>query len=59
MNASEFIAILGEKRSELTRQQVLTLRGQALSGDAEGAKRGLEKILRRKHGENRQTKNGV
>jgi hypothetical protein len=32
----------------LTRQQIKTLRGQALSGDADGAIKGLERILRRK-----------
>ena len=32
----------------LTRQQIKTLRGQALSGDADGALKGLERILRRK-----------
>lgn len=32
----------------LTRQQVKTLRGQALAGDIDGAIKGLEKILKRK-----------
>lgn len=35
-------------RGELSRQQILTLRGQALAGDADGAMRGLQKILERK-----------
>lgn len=32
----------------LTRQQVKTLRGQALAGDTDGAMKGLENILKRK-----------
>lgn len=32
----------------LTRQQIKTLRGQALKGDIDGASKGLERILRRK-----------
>lgn len=33
-------------RGKLTPQQYKTLRGQILAGDAQGAKRGLMKILR-------------
>lgn len=39
---------LGHLRSakkQLTRQQYLTLRGQVLAGDSDGAMRGLKKIL--------------
>lgn len=32
----------------LTRQQLKTLRGQALSGDVDGAEKGLARILKRK-----------
>lgn len=32
-------------KQQLTRQQFLTLRGQILAGDSEGAMRGLQKIL--------------
>ncbi len=32
----------------LTRQQMKTLRGQALSGDIDGAVKGLERLLGRK-----------
>jgi hypothetical protein len=32
----------------LTRQQIKTLRGQALKGDTDGASKGLERLLRRK-----------
>jgi hypothetical protein len=38
---------LGRHREELTRQQMLSLRGIALGGDPAGAMRGLESILRR------------
>jgi len=43
----EFIEILGNYRGELTRQQIRTLRGQALAGDVKGARKGLVKILER------------
>ena len=32
-------------KSQLTRQQYKTLKGQILAGDAEGAMRGLKKLL--------------
>lgn len=35
-------------RNRLTPQQYKTLRGQILAGDAEGAMRGLRKLLERK-----------
>lgn len=35
-------------QGELTRQQIRTLKGQALAGDAAGAMKGLQKILERK-----------
>lgn len=35
-------------RPHLTAQQYRTLRGQVLAGDAEGAMRGLEKLLTRR-----------
>lgn len=34
-------------RYGLSRQQLKTLKGQALAGDLEGAMKGLDKILRR------------
>lgn len=34
----------------LTKQQLKTLRGQALAGDLEGAQRGLETIMTRREG---------
>ena len=36
------------KDQGLTRQQIKTLRGQALAGDIDGAIKGLERILERK-----------
>ena len=36
------------KEQGLTRQQIKTLRGQALAGDIDGAIKGLERILGRK-----------
>ena len=35
-------------RTKLTTQQYKTLRGQVLAGDADGAMRGLDKLLARK-----------
>ena len=47
-----FIKELGKYRGYLPRQIIKTLRGQALSGDLVGAKKGLEKIkLRIERGE--------
>lgn len=42
----KFIKELG--KSPLTTQQIKTLRGQALSGDLEGAKKGFEKLMERR-----------
>lgn len=39
-----FIKELGKYRGYLPRQIIKTLRGQALSGDLVGAKKGLERI---------------
>lgn len=41
------IKLLDKYKSKLTKQQYKTLRGQCLAGDAEGAIKGLYKILRR------------
>ena len=40
-----FIKILGSYRGVLPKQTLKTLKGQALSGDLEGAKKGLQKKL--------------
>lgn len=50
MAVNEFVNGLKAYIGIITRQQLLTLRGQALSGDIEGAKKGLERILRRANG---------
>ena len=42
---NNFIKELKRYRHILSKQTILTLRGQALSGDLEGAKRGLKTIL--------------
>lgn len=44
--AQSFIFILNQSRRSLTAQQYNTLKGQALSGDLEGAWRGLKRLLR-------------
>lgn len=38
---------LKDNRRNLTREQLNTLRGQVFAGDAEGAMRGLKKLLKR------------
>ena len=45
---NEYLKLLKKYRKRLTRQQLLTLRGQILSGDVEDFKKGLNKILRSK-----------
>jgi len=47
---NEYIKLLKKYRKRLTRQQLLTLRGQILSGDIDGFKKGLQKILNKKYG---------
>lgn len=39
---------LRKHKDKLTRQEIETLRGQALGGDVEGAERGLREILKRR-----------
>lgn len=46
---NEYIKLLKKYRKKLTRQELLTLRGQILKGDTEAFKKGLNKILRRKY----------
>lgn len=43
--AKTFLYVLGESRTRLDRQQLLTLKGQALEGDIDGAYHGLWTIL--------------
>lgn len=47
---NEYIKILKKYRKRLTRQQLLTLRGQILSGDIDGFKKGLQKVLSKRYG---------
>ncbi len=54
--AAYFLRELRYHRDRLTRQQLRTLRGQALSGDIAGAMRGLGEILLRKGNESADTK---
>ena len=44
---NEVMKMLKAHRNELTRQQLRTLKGQALAGDTDGAIKGLKKILQR------------
>lgn len=41
----KFIKSLKDYRGKITKQEIKTLRGQALAGDIKGANRGLKKIL--------------
>lgn len=41
---NDFLLSLRRSRSILSRNTLLTLRGQALSGDIEGAERGLARL---------------
>jgi len=40
-----FIKILKSQTGKLTKQQLHTLKGQALAGDLVGAKKGLSKLI--------------
>lgn len=42
-----FVKRLKKYQNQLSKQQLKTLRGQALSGDLAGAKKGLTKLLRK------------
>ena len=43
-----FLELLKGYRHLINKQQLKTLRGQALAGDVEGARKGLQKVLSRK-----------
>ena len=43
---NDYLKILKKYCNKLTKQQLLTLRGQILSGNIEGFKKGLKKILK-------------
>lgn len=40
-------SLLNKHRSQLTKQEFKTLKGQVIAGDYKGAKKGLKKILKR------------
>lgn len=44
----DFIRSLKKYSKHLNKQELKTLRGQALAGDLQGANKGLQKILERK-----------
>jgi len=46
MSAEKFIDLLKDFRGILDRQQIKTLKGQALSGDLSGTLKGLERITK-------------
>ena len=48
MTQSEFLKHLKSYRGVLPRHTLLTLRGQAISGDVDGAMRGLARMLKDK-----------
>ena len=48
MTQSEFLKHLKAYRGILPRHTLLTLRGQAISGDVDGAMRGLARMLKDK-----------
>lgn len=45
MDSEAALKLLGQYRDVLTRQQLLTLRGQIKSGDVDGAVKGLTRII--------------
>ena len=45
VKAQDFLRTLKDNRPKLTRQQFSTLRGQALSGDVEGAYTGFNRLM--------------
>jgi len=46
VSKKSFIELLKEFNGLLTKQQIKTLRGQALSGNVPGALKGLERMVR-------------
>ena len=44
-NTQHFISELKQYRGKLQMQTIKTLKGQALAGDLEGAKKGLKNVL--------------
>lgn len=50
METVKFVSQLKKYRNVLPKQTIKTLKGQALSGDLEGARKGLRKVKRRRVG---------
>ena len=50
MTKEQFLRHLKAYRTYLPRHTILTLRGQALAGDVDGAVRGLAQVLKKKPG---------
>lgn len=50
MNTVKFLIDLKRYKGVLPKQTMITLKGQALSDDLEGAKKGLGTVLRREAG---------
>ena len=50
MTKEQFLRHLKSYRTHLPRHTILTLRGQALAGDVDGAVRGLAQVLKNKPG---------
>ena len=48
MNTPEAMNLLKTHRQDLTKQQYSTIKGQILSGNTDGAIKGLQKIIRKK-----------
>lgn len=47
MDVQTALNVIRKYREQLTTQQIRTLKGQVLSGDTEGAMRGLNKLVKR------------
>ncbi|MFT9597702.1 hypothetical protein [Mesobacillus sp.] len=50
METVKFVSQLKKYRDVLPKQTIKTLKGQALSGDLEGARKGIRKVIRRRIG---------
>ena len=44
---NDFMQLLNRHQKRLTRQQIRTLKGQAINGDITGAEKGLNKLLKK------------
>lgn len=61
MNTSEFLHALRIGSKYLSKQERLTLKGQAIHGDVAGAEKGLQNLMRKKRKQkaDRQEKKGA